>query len=1088
MRYALWFVAMLSIGKLSGRGAAAEYYLGLRAEADRSAAGYYAEGAGVVEPPGGWFGSALGHAGMAAGVIDDEAFAALLASHEAPDGVQLGRVPRRNDGLSAYDLTMSAPKSVSLLMAYGDEETAAAAREAHAAACGEAIAWLEAEACGVRLAHGEQVAGEDGEVSWRTRYQRVDGAGFIGASFEQFTSRSLDPQLHTHHVVVNKTLGPDGTWRTLDGQRLYTSAKAAGTVYQAELRRQLTARLGVEWGTVVNGTADIAGFDRELIEHFSTRRQQVEAALEQMAAPDSPAAAQEATLSTRPRKGSPDGDAVAARWRQLEDTAPQPVRQVVASAGRRTAARSLAEVDRGRLFEAITSRLVDDAPTFDVGDVMTVAGDVLPAAVADPQAPSQVADEWMAWARTEGQLVPLLAPSGQADVPVDLTAAEASRLVDRGWMVQEVREDGSARHIRRLRWLPDRQRYTTRRLLDLEHRTLAGAGRQAGPLLDPGAVEAAIANAPTLLDEQAAMIRRLGQTQDRVAVVVGPGGSGKTFAMQVATSAHDGPVVGTAVSGAAADELGTAAGIPSHTIAQLRVDADRHGHTETFPDRVLVVVDEASMVGTNDLAWLVDQVETADGRIVLVGDPAQLPSVDAGGVFHRLVADGHAIDDLAGCNARQQLAVDRAALAELRDGHAAAAVDRLGEAGRIHLADTPIDAQVAMVDDWADDVIRHGVADTRMLAARRSDVATLNELARARMEQAGRLSGPTLEVGGRSYREGDRVVAIKNDRRYANLRNSHTGTVTAVDPQAGTVTMLRDRDGETVTLGADYAARHLDHAYATTVHKAQGATYRGNVRLYADLQGATRAEHSYVGLSRAAQEAHVYVAADQMADHIAPGVYLEDRQDPIERLVGQIDHSAVAPLAADSGRPIHSEATAALVARRDQLARQLRTIPADVSDRVAQADQALAAARDAANQPGAPLHATQRLQQLEEQHAQLMGQVEDRRQWLEEHGPKVAEYQEVAGELAARRQRRLVGLPLDEDAINVLGQPPGPDADTRTIEAWRDAAAEYVRIEQRHGTVDLTDRDATRQLHTHLEQLGEVRALHSSEPMLRPME
>lgn len=1060
---------MLDIGKLSGGREVADYYLGLRREAEASAAAYYTESDGLSEPPGRWFGQGLAAAGIEPGRIDDEAFAELLEAHVAPDGAKLGRKPRSGDGVAAFDLTFRAPKSVSLLVAYGDSEVAEAARQAHAGACREAVRWLEVEACGVRLAHGEKVEGDDGQVQWKTRYQRADGVGFVGASFEQFTSRTLDPQLHTHHVTVNKTLGPDGTWRTLDGQRLYTSAKAAGTVYQAELRRQLTEQLGVEWGPVENGLADIAGFDRELIEHFSTRRQQIKAYMAEHLKADTAKAAQEATLQTRPAKGHPDAEAVKARWEQLEADAPQPVREVVARAvqpARRAAPVPLEDVDRERMFRQVARTLARRSPTFARPDVVEVVADVLPAAVDDRQGLVAAADQWLAWARQQGELVGLLSPDAEVGLPVELTAGEVDRLVDRGWMVQQIGADGRAGQIRRLRWLPGQQRYTTQTLLRLEQEVVAAARQPAGrPVVDADAVQHAAGQAPTLLDAQQAVLEELAGADRRVVAVVGPGGSGKTYTLGVAAEAWQAegrPVVGTAMSGAAADELGRAAGIPAETIAQLQVDVDRYGHAEVFRPGVVVVADEASMIDTADLAWLVRQVEQADGQLVVVGDPAQLPSVGAGGVFHRLADSPQVIDDLVGVNARQQLAADRQALAELRGGQIAAAVDRYDRHGRLHIADTPLEVMGEMVADWAADVDTFGLEEARMLAARRQDVATLNELARHHLEATGRLSGPTVQTGGRRYRIGDRVVATHNDRRYAKLRNSHTGTVVHTDPQTGQIVMRRDHDGQLIGLPEAYARRHLDWAYATTAHKAQGATLDANVRVYVDLQGATRREHGYVALSRAVRESHLYVAADQMPAHIEAGVLADERQAPADRLVDQLQVSAVEPLAADSGRPVASERSPDLVARRDELADQLQAIPPDVSNELAEAEQLLEDARRRARQPDAPKGVVDRAERLEDRYRQLADQAEARARWIDEHGAVIAEYRDVSGELAARADRRLVSLPFDNHARQVLGPPPGRAADRSQVQAWRNAAREYVAVEQRHGTVDLSDQQATR--------------------------
>jgi hypothetical protein len=136
---------------------------------------------------------------------------------------------------------------------------------------------------------------------------KVDG--FVAAAFRHRTSRADDPLLHTHVLVANLArTSDDGIWRTLDSRKLFAHAKTAGVLYQAQLRHELTRRLGVAWQPVVNGVADIAGADRQLIDTFSQRRTAI---VHHMAArgETSAAAAQTATLATRQAKSGHPSEA-----------------------------------------------------------------------------------------------------------------------------------------------------------------------------------------------------------------------------------------------------------------------------------------------------------------------------------------------------------------------------------------------------------------------------------------------------------------------------------------------------------------------------------------------------------------------------------------------------------------------------------------------------------------------------------------------------------------------------------------------------------------------------------------------------------
>ncbi|HZD24032.1 MAG TPA: AAA family ATPase, partial [Acidimicrobiia bacterium] len=219
------------------------------------------------------------------------------------------------------------------------------------------------------------------------------------------------------------------------------------------------------------------------------------------------------------------------------------------------------------------------------------------------------------------------------------------------------------------------------------------------------------------------------------------------------------PVIGVATSAAAARKLGEDLGERwTGTIAMLRHHLDLS--PEALRPGTLIVVDEASMVSTTDLAWLVEKVEACDGKLILVGDPKQLPSVDSGGLFHRIVASGdQVVDDLLRVNQRQELDFDRDALGQLRAGEVEQAVHYYAEAGRLHLGRNEYKTKAAMVDAWWGDVRHNGLDGARMLASRHDEVQMLNEMARVRMQQAGELEGPILvNRWGIEFQAGDRIV------------------------------------------------------------------------------------------------------------------------------------------------------------------------------------------------------------------------------------------------------------------------------------------------------------------------------------------
>jgi conjugative relaxase-like TrwC/TraI family protein len=162
----------------------------------------------------------------------------------------------------AYDLTFRAPKSVSLLYAFGGPRVAAAVQKGHAKAVAAALGYLERHAAIARRGHGG--------------HELVRGNGFIAAVFQHRTSRAGDPLLHSHGVIANLTCGPDGRWTALDGRVLYNHGKTAGYLYQAVLRHEVTRELGVAWDRVRNGVAGgHRRHPRAVVVGFSQRRQQI---------------------------------------------------------------------------------------------------------------------------------------------------------------------------------------------------------------------------------------------------------------------------------------------------------------------------------------------------------------------------------------------------------------------------------------------------------------------------------------------------------------------------------------------------------------------------------------------------------------------------------------------------------------------------------------------------------------------------------------------------------------------------------------------------------------------------------------------
>ena len=800
--------------------------------------GYYLNtvGSGVDDyyarvEPGRWMGAGAERIGLG-GQVHPEQVDALATGRHPVTGEALGIRPGK---VAAFDLTFSSPKSVSVLAELADPEIRAAVNDAHAEAVTATLRFVEDE--GVLV--GRRGAGGAHQVPTR---------GAIAAAFTHRTSRAGDPQLHTHLLVFNRALGADGRWGGLHGRRVFAWAKTAGYLYQAALRAELTDRLGVTWQPVHHGVADIDGIADKHLEGFSTRRAQIQAALDQGGF-DGPRAAQVATLATRPAKPEPvDAEVQRAAWWEHAHALGLHSDHLAATLGRAVSPSGLDRDTAAGLARTLAgpAGLTAHHSTFDRRAVLQALAEAAGAGARPAELVANVevilADDRIAPTDAEHPL------AGSTWTTVDLLATERALV------------DGA-----------DRRR----------HRDVA--------VCPTSAVDAAVADRPTLAVEQERMVRHLCTSGHGIDVVIGRAGTGKTFALDAARAAwaHTGtPVIGAALAARTAAGLEAGSGIPSVTVDQLLTDLARPGPNPPLPRRGVLVLDEAGLVGTRKLATLFAAAERHHTKVVLVGDPRQLPEVDAGGAFKAL-ADRPETVELTE-NRRQNQPWERDALAEIRHGDVPHAVTIYRDRGRITLAPTAAAAIDQLVGDWWASRADMSAERIVMLALHQADVELLNGAARERLLAAGQLQGRHIEVDGKVFAVGDQVLTLRNDRRLG-VTNGTRATITDLDLLTGTVT-IEDHAGTTRVLSAGYLeAGHLTYGYGMTVHKAQGLTTErafllGSERLYR--------EAGYVGLSRATTRTDLY--------HVAPTPPAwQPAVAPIAELTRTLSRTAAQTLASD---------------------------------------------------------------------------------------------------------------------------------------------------------------------------------------------
>ena len=807
---------------------------------------YYTSGR---EAPGVWAGRWADQLGLE-GVVEADHLRSLVRGADPRTGRLLVEGRRRT--VNAFDATFSAPKSASLLWAFGGPEAESAVSLAHVEAVSTAVSILESHVAVAR----QQKNGV------RTH---VPTEGLAVATFVHRTSRAGDPQLHTHCVIPNLVRRPDGTHVALDAGPFYEWGRAAGCIYQEELRRRLTASLGVAWGADRNGTREMLGFSEPQLRAFSKRTAEIEAWLEAhgSSAPQTPgermAADEAASLATRSAKDETVGpEALAVRWAEE--------------------ARAVGLGDCREIAERVCARAaVCPAPS----------ADVVFAHLTDPE---------------EG-LCSRRARFGRAQVAAGI-ASYGGGTLDAARVDELSDEFLASAHVVRLAPDPAVARRRPPQWSLVNHRALEDrVVAQLGTLrdrVDPG-MQLPQGSRGTRFDS-------LGQDQvQAVAALCGPGpalraliapaGYGKTTTLASAAgvaSAAGRDVVGLATTNQAVAEL-RRAGIPAITITRLRAEGGSLG-----PGTV-VILDEVSQVATADAEAVAAAVIAAPGASLwCAGDSAQAQSVRAGGLaveVERLGREGAIPAPTLTHNRRQIDEAERTALSAYRAGYVGTSQERRAAGGLEHELESASATKAAMADAVVGDVHTRGADAVAALCATHADAEELADRIRAQLAAAGRIEGSVMWGPGwttaRFYAGGDRVLlhapyGAGSDR----LHNNTTATVMGVSRDG---LMIRTADGRAATLDPGFVAGgrpdgrpNLSHAWARTVDGAQGGTW-DQVHLLGNP--ALNHETGYVGQSRGRHPTHTWnvrrvpeidhggqrIQAPSAADEVGAALEREDR-------------------------------------------------------------------------------------------------------------------------------------------------------------------------------------------------------------------
>ncbi|GAA2121758.1 hypothetical protein GCM10009824_24390 [Kocuria atrinae] len=328
-----------------------------------------------------------------------------------------------------------------------------------------------------------------------------------------------------------------------------------------------------------------------------------------------------------------------------------------------------------------------------------------------------------------------------------------------------------------------------------------------------------------------------------------------------------GSVVGLAPSAVAAQVLADDLGIATENTAKWWQNHLLHG--EDFKAGQLVIIDEASLAGTLSLDRITHLAERADAKVLLVGDYAQLQSVDAGGAFGLLVGDRDDAPELVDVH-RFTHAWEKTASLALRHGRTQV-IDTYFDHNRLSDGDAEAMTDAAYTAWRAD---RNQGLVSVLVAETRDHVAALNQRARADLILDGTLKpGREVELNdGTTAGIGDTIITRRNDRRLRNgktwVRNGDTWTITGVrDDGSVTIRKTGRRFGGSIVLPTAYVADHADLGYAVTAHRAQGVTVD---TAHVLVEPTTTRENLYVAMTRGKHSNRAYVILDRPDEHAEP--------------------------------------------------------------------------------------------------------------------------------------------------------------------------------------------------------------------------
>jgi conjugative relaxase-like TrwC/TraI family protein len=789
-----------------------------------------------AESPGMWLGQGAEALGLS-GQVQKEELRNLFRGY-SPDGtrplvqIQDWKDRERQPG---WDLTFSPSKDISTLGAVGGPEVRKEIEEAHFEAVKAGIGYIEDAASFCRRGKGGC---------------ELEPAKLVVAAYQHETARAVegnlpDPQLHTHALVLNVGVRPDGTTGAILSQPLYKHKMAAGAIYRAELSYQLEKRLGLKLEREESWFKAV-GVPEGLTEEFSKRRHQIEESLDQHGTRSAKAAAA-AALATREKKEHFDRSELRDAWQEIGRAygfTPEKVEGLLHCQRRRSD-------HEERLQSAVSTavkKLMQSHAHFSERDLVRYAAE-----------------------EAQGKCL----------------SASVIR--------EAVREElEKSPEIVRLGRVKDELRYTTREMLKVEKKMLDQVeelNRRSGHIVSDRTTKAVLAEHPSMKEEQKNALLHVANGAD-ITVISGMAGTGKTFLLEALRKAYEREgreVIGVALAGKAAQGLEDGAGIKSQTIHRqlwkmeapdLKEIAKYHlkqlvralkgksnyglRTAEKFGERTVLVVDEAGMVGTRQMAKLIEAVRDAGAKLILVGDARQLQPIECGAPF-KSIGERHGQAELKDI-IRQKDERDKENVRRFARGDSHEALADLAKRGLLTVAEDPRAAMRELISAWKEVGVQNPTGNI-IIAGTNLKATVLNRRAQEERRAQGLLVGPRVKVGTEYIHENDRILFTQNSIPLG-VRNGYLGTVVRVDPMVGKALYVRLDSGRIVYVPLK-SYQDLQLGYAITTHKGQGITVKGNI--FALVGGPMQdREMSYVQASRAEGTTRLFTdrieAGDKLAD------------------------------------------------------------------------------------------------------------------------------------------------------------------------------------------------------------------------------